>query len=166
MRSSPLLAIALALAACREPARAPECPGETVARLRFSAVRKPGSACTFAASLVESPSFGALVAFDRDGSGAALCLETPRAVPHLGTHQGDRLAVGVSFAGVPIAGCSCAADVAESVEGTLLREGEAATGFAGTLTDRVAPAASLGPVAGDCGCGLPCEVAYDLEGRP
>ncbi len=165
MRALALLAAA-ALAGC--PSTPPTtCPGDVVATLEFQASLQPDSGCTFASGMAPGIGFSGLVAWTPDG-GAAVCQRQIEAGPHLGTHDGDHLLVRSTWFGVPIADCSCAADVAEVIEGDLQRvDGGSVVGFLGELRNDVAPqdGGSATPGPGLCGCGLPCTVRYALTGH-
>ncbi len=178
MRAVPLV-VAACLAAC-QPTRPRECPGTRVASFHFHAtVNLASSTCPFrggvrpagSAQVSSQPTsldFGGTLAWDPAGTEAALCLDRPLSVPHLGSHAGDHVVVQVAFDDVEISPCSCPTHVVESVEGDVTRDAQGApAGFRGTLRNDVTPTQSTladGGAPGDCYCGPPCEIRYDLDG--
>jgi len=165
-------AIPFALAACLagcQPTRPQECPGTKVASFRFTAeMSAADSTCPFSASQPTPLTFGGTLSWDPAGGDAALCLDRPRSIPHLGSHAGDHVAVQVGFDGVEISQCSCPAQLVESVEGDVTRDTQGGVvGFRGTLRNQVTPSQPTlvdGGAPGDCYCGPPCEIRYALDG--
>jgi hypothetical protein len=157
-----LLLLALALIACETP-QPPDCPGTRVAAFHFSRA-DGGSSCAFYADggPPQSSDFTAVLAWDPSGTQAALCVQRPYASPALGTHTGDQVAVTSSSEGITPTSCesSCTVTVVEEVSGEVKPGGGAEpTSFVGTLKDRLS-----GSGGTSCGCGLPCEVTYPLDG--
>lgn len=162
-----LLALAASLAAC-QPTRPRECPGTKVASLRFhSRMEVPASTCPFSSAQPTPVDFGGTLTWDPAGSDAALCLDRPRSLPHVGSHSGDRVLVQLDFDDVVISPCSCPTRVVEIVEGEVVRDAHGeAVGFRGTLRNLIAPTQQTllgGGPPGDCYCGPPCEIRYTLD---
>jgi hypothetical protein len=129
---------------------------------------RPAGSGQGASSQPSSLDFGGTLAWDAAGGDAALCLDRPRSLPHLGSHAGDHVAVQVAFDGVEISPCSCPTHLVESVEGDVVRDAQGVVvGFQGTLRNEVTPTQPTladGGAPGDCYCGPPCEIRYGLDG--
>jgi len=177
VRLAPML-LAAGLLGCEVYSSSPAepCPGDLVARLSLATPpdggpAQAGSTCPFAGDpnqVLQSLVFTAEIRVSADG-GAALCRATPHARQWLGTFQADRLDVSVTDVGGGTPSCSCALTVLERVAGDLHRDGGVPVAFAGELTDSVSPTdlALLDGGSADggvCGCSLPCEVRYGLQG--
>ena len=161
------LALAVCLAGC-QPTRPQECPGTKVASLHFHAILQvPGSTCPFSPGQPTPLDFGGTLAWDPAGADAALCLDRPRSIPHLGSHAGDHVVVQADFDGVEISPCSCPTHLVESVEGDVTRDARGTVvGFQGTLRNVVTPSQPTladGGAPGACYCGPPCEIRYALD---
>lgn len=173
MRSILAAAAALALAGCTvySSPKPVQCGGTKVATLRFSGPIT-ATTCPFATNsgVVHDPvGFTGEVYWDPAGTAAAICIPEPHAEPHIGTHTGYSLSVTNVNIGPVIPGCStsCLVENTETIAGTLQFQGAEATGFTGTLTNTVRPSPLVAPpTPGDCGCGLPCVITYDLAGSP
>lgn len=160
-----LLLLALVLIACETP-QPPNCPGTKVATFRFLSV-DGATTCPFYADggVPQSSEFNAILAWDPAGTAAALCVQRPFADPALGTHTGDQVVVTSTTVGPAPSSCdtSCKVTIVEEVNGQVLPGGVAEpTNFEGTLKDSFSGSTPDGGTS--CGCGLPCEVTYSIDG--
>jgi len=171
--AAPCLAVLAALAAgCAEDP--PRCPGRAEGTFQLVATRTD-VACAAGAPATAGGlddlypvtfTFAATVAFATEGTGAAVCTLRHLSAPLTGTHQGDQLAVALETGGAVLGACSasCAATGRQELTGTLARDPGTglATGFSGTLVDRVTAAAGTA-----CGpCTPPCQATYALALPP
>lgn len=169
LRTTAGLGLALAatlLAGCE--ADVPPCPGEPVATLQLGQTQLAdgtlvagSSDCSFAAAPSGVTFTAALV---RRGDGVALCVAKVLARPKLGTLLDDVLAVASVEPAQRVGSCPCQVDVAEELNGTLLRgaAGEV-TGLRGELVERLtlssagctpSPASACAPLSGAGSCRL------------
>jgi hypothetical protein len=156
------LLIAVALAACETP-QPPPCPGTKVASFDFTAT-DAGTSCAFDGGPPPDSAFSATLAWDPDGTAAAICVQLPYAAPDLGTHAGDQVTVGSSSGGNTVSGCDsdCVVTISEVVDGGVTRDdGGRPTGFSGTLRNDLTGASPDGGTS--CSCGLPCWVIWQLQ---
>jgi hypothetical protein len=165
-------ALALVLgceAGCDAP-RATPCPGQRVATLHFQGdpVVPESGACPFDGGSI---AFTATLSYG-SATTAFLCVDRAEAEPLRGTREGDHVYVASPAAPANVKDCACAVQVIESVDGGVLRVDGGATGFAGELTNEIAPpdgGASGGACElpdGGAGCGVPCELRWKLSGTP
>ncbi len=123
-----------------------------------------GTTCAFDGGTL---AFSAALAWDPNGTAAALCIQLPYAAPALGTHVGDQVTVGSTSDGNTVSGCGsdCAVTVREVLDGGVTRDdGGKPTKFSGTLQDDLTGASADGGTS--CNCGLPCSVTWTIEGKP
>ncbi len=167
------LLVALALAACETP-EPPPCPGTKVATFNFKPVDAAvdagvGPECTFGdAGAPKSSAFIATVAWDPNGTAAAVCIQRPYADPYLGTHDGGQVTVQSTSTLDTLVGCDpgCAVTIQEVLDGGIEPpDGGTPTGFSGTLQSTLSGVLADGG-ASSCSCGLPCSVTYPLVGTP
>ena len=199
MRIPIAAAAAVLLAGCEVyavPSPLP-CPGERQGVFDFSATQVlSANDCFFAQP--ESPAFQVLGSFVFQATvnfgpaalpdNAAVCIQTPHAVPREGVHSGlQDPVIDVAYSNLtgsvgactcpseaavtagrcscppdsPLTNCSCPVIIVEQITGTMAGSPGAYSGFAGTQTVHVRPLVDPLP-APACDCLTPCSYSYDL----
>jgi hypothetical protein len=164
-----LALLGLCAAAC-ETATPPVCPGEIIGTFQFSGAQlaPDGGACPIVGTALQFQAAIALVGEDQ----AFLCPARSDSLPMPGTRSGDHLTLANPTVPAYAPSCTCPVNVAESVEGDLIRVDGLVTGFTGEVVDVFSAAdggaggASCEPDGGTAAtaplCGVPCQIRWRI----
>jgi hypothetical protein len=168
-----------ALASCGSSLRPPACPSSAVATLNFTGTLEQGTNCPAVLNALNSYapdggiSFTATVAYGTS-SDAYLCVQKNEATPITGQRTGDHLTLDGGAVAATLDGCGCPLTVTETLVGDVLRgDGGAVVGFAGELSDTIAPAEGAtgceldgGATDGGVTCGATCTASWQVTATP